>query len=161
MSLLTRIISFQKKKHFKNFDAAINHVKHGVYHSIKKEFLKKHDDTYSGLMAAAVTNEIFALEATTKEARLFAAENKKNISDEISNIKNNPEIIRIINICLKLRAKVLFENISSGTSLTISSKAIENLKKNGLLIQNIELPTTKKFIKDARLFHKKAMNIVW
>ena len=161
MSFLKRIINFQRKKFFNSFDAAINHVKHGIYHSLKNELLKKHDDTYSGLMAAAVTNEIFALEATTQEAKKFASEHRKSIIAEIQTIKKHPELIRILNICIKLRAKVLYENMPSGTSLTISSRAIDNLKKNGLLLQEIELPTPKKFIRDAKFFHKKAMNIVW
>lgn len=161
MSLLNKLLQYQRKKLIKNFDAAVNHVKHGIYHSLKGEILKSNDETYSGLLAAAVTNELFALQPTTEEARIFAHKNKKSIENEILNLKTKKEIVEILNICLRLRAKLLYENISSGTVLKINGKAIDNLKKHGLLIQEINLPTPKKFIAKARTFHKKAMNFIW
>lgn len=161
MSFLNKLIAYQKKKLIKNFDAAVNHVKHGVYHNLKNELLKKNDEDYSGLMAAAVTNEIFGLTATTQEAKKFAEKFKKQIEAETRNLRHNKEIVKIINVCLRLRAKILYENISSGTNLTISGKAIENIKKYGLLLEQIDLPSTSKFIRNAKSFHKKSMNIVW
>jgi len=161
MSFLNRLIQIQRKKQFKNFDAGVNHVKHGIYHSLKGEILKSHDETYSGLLAAAVTNQLFALQPTTEEARTFALKNKKAIEHELINLNNKKDIVEILNICLRLRAKILYENISSGTVLKINGKAIDNLKKYGLLIAEIDLPTPQKFITHARKFHKKAMNFIW
>lgn len=161
MSLLNKLLLFQRKKLFKNFDAAVNHVKHGIYHSLKGEILKSKDETYSGLLAAAVTNKLFALQPTTEEAKAFALKNKKMIEHELINIKSKKDIVEILNICLRLRAKILYENISSGTVLKINGKAIDNLRKYGLLIPDIDLPEPKKFIIQARKFHKKAMNFIW
>ncbi|WP_027359626.1 hypothetical protein [Desulforegula conservatrix] len=161
MSLLNRLLQFPQKKLIKNFDAAVNHVKHGIYHSLKSEFIKSQDETYSGLLAAAVTNELFALQPTTEEARIFALKNKKVIEHQISDLKNKKEITEILNITLRLRAKMIYENVSSGTVIKINGKAIDNLKKYGLLIPDINLPTPKKFIAKARAFHKKAMNFIW
>jgi len=161
MSILNRLLQFPQKKLIKNFDAAVNHVKHGIYHSLKGEFIKSQDETYSGLLAAAVTNELFALQPTTEEARIFALKNKKVIEHQISALKNNKEITEILNITLRLRAKMIYENVSSGTVIKINGKAIDNLKKYGLLIPDINLPTPKKFIAKARAFHKKAMNFIW
>lgn len=161
MSFINKIIQHQRKKLFKNFDAAVSHVKHGIYHSIKGELSKTHNDEFSGLLAAAVTNELFALPATTPEAKDFASKNKKNIEAEIKKIRNNTEILTILNICLRLRAKIIYENVTSGTALKINGKAIDNLRKYGLLIANIELPSTAKFISQSKKFHKKAMNLIW
>ena len=161
MTLLNKLLQFQRKKLIKNFDAAVNHVKHGIYHSLKGEILKSQDETYSGLLAAAVTNELFALQPTTEEARVFALKNKKAIEHEIGGLKTQKEVVEILNICLRLRAKILYENITSGTVLKINGKAVDNLKRHGLLIPDIDLPTPKKFITKARAFHKKAMNFIW
>lgn len=161
MSFINKIIQYQRKKLFKNFDAAVNHVKHGIYHSIKGELSKTNNDEFAGLLAAAVTNELFALQATTPEAKDFASKNKHSIEAEIKKLRNNTEILKILNICLRLRAKIIYENVTSGTALKINGKAIDNLRKYGLFIVDIELPSTAKFIGLSRKFHKKAMNLIW
>jgi len=161
MSIFNKLLQYQRKKMLKNFDAAVNHVKHGIYHSLKNETLKSNDEAFSGLLAAAVTNELFALQPTTQEAKIFALKNKKAIENEIINLKNKKTIVEMLNICLKLRAKILYENISSGTVSKINGKAIDNLKKYGLLLTDVVLPEPKKFITQARSFHKKAMNFIW
>lgn len=161
MSLLNKLKKYRKNKIIKNFDAAVNHVKHGIYHCVKNDLSKKHDEEFSGLMAASVVNEIFGLPATTQEAANFTKKNQKAIESEIRNLGTKKEVIKILNICLRLRAKIIYENISSGATLKISGKAIDNLKKYNLLLPDIELPSTTKFIRDARSFHKREMKFIW
>jgi len=78
----------------------------GLYGKLREKFSKKYKDK-AKFMAAAVGNNVFALEATTIEAKEFAKKNKERIEQETKDLlEKDAEAREIIVLALRMLSVV-------------------------------------------------------
>ncbi len=148
---------FNGKRYFKQVDTAMNYAIHGAYNRLYKEYCTYYDSEKAGLLAAAVTNEIFSKKTVGERGIFFFKTKTKLIKNSVSKLKSDEEIKQITYFALAIKTQVIFKAQKSGVYDKNLSKPLEKLKKLSLLPSNQDVPQPKKFFQMARKYYNKSL----
>lgn len=142
--------SHRKKALINRMAIAVDMVKMGVYGRLSQRLKDQYGREEGILLAGAVVNEIFSGLPTRAEAKEFAASNKEVIERELSNLKNEDEIRKIITQAV--RVKIIITVAQGIRNRQEIVEPLEKLERLGLLVPGGEAPTPESFLSQAREF---------
>jgi hypothetical protein len=154
MGLFSKL--FKRKNVFQKIDESIDIIKHGVYLRLLSKYNAKYDFGLDGLLAAAVTNEMFSEFSSSVEGKEFQATHRDLIDKELYLLKSEEEIKNIISSALRIRMKIIYETQTSGSYDKDLGKPYAKLRSLGLADHDAEIPTPEKFISMAEKFFKSS-----
>ncbi|MBN2182057.1 MAG: hypothetical protein JW715_09085 [Sedimentisphaerales bacterium] len=123
-------------------------VKLGVLDRLAVRFKGIYGQETANSLAAAVVNELFCQKPTDPHARDFYSTNKQVVRRELSNLKYDDEICKIITQAIRVKLSLSAEQ--SGESM---GDHIEKLTKLGIFIPDEYTPTPALFLQIANEFY--------
>ncbi len=134
---------------------AVDFVKIGLYLHIHTTYKMEYGKEYAGMLAAAVTNELFLDDPSNERGKEFLEKpaNKSKVIDAIKALTKNEEIRKIITEAIRVKATVIFGE--KGKDDPLVEKIIVHIKKLkdiGILIPGGDFPEPSTFIPMATEF---------
>ncbi len=127
-------------------------VKLGVMDRLAERFKGIYGQETADSLAAAVVNELFCQKPSDPHAREFFTTNKDVVERELSNLKYDDEICKIITQAIRVKASLSGEH---SNDITGSLKDhINKLTKLGIFIPNEYTPTPNFFLQIAQEFYQ-------
>lgn len=126
-----------KRELFNKMSILVDLVKVGLYKRLKAGFSKKYEDEFAGLLAGAVVNVLFSGQPTDEEGHKFKIENIDIIFEEISKLRDDQEVRRIVTDAIRVDCTVKhYENLNleSDQLEKLSLDPILKLDELGILI---------------------------
>ena len=138
MSILGRLFGGRVRAEMENAIHAIS-VPLCVY--LHRRYTGEFDETTAIGLAVAVTNELFGAPPGNETARQFLSTNGQLVETKLSEIRNVPQICRIVSVALHMRANV------AGNAGTVTPQMIASavkLRKLGVLlpVESLQLPSS-------------------
>jgi len=81
MGLFSKL--FKRKSVFQKIDESIDIIKHGVYLRLLLKYNEKYNFGFDGLLAAAVTNEMFSEFSSSVEGKEFLSKHHDLVDKEL------------------------------------------------------------------------------
>ncbi|MBU1171930.1 MAG: hypothetical protein KKD44_20440 [Proteobacteria bacterium] len=160
MGIISNIFTSRKKKLHRKIDMAIDQVKHGTYNILFMRYLERFDRDFSGHLAAAVTNALFAEKPLGKDAQGFLEKNRKEVESETLLLKGDDEIGFLVADAVQIRSMIVFAVQKSGTYDLNFGKSLELLRKLDLLKKPEEVTKPGLFIVKADKYFKATLKKV-
>lgn len=157
MGFLDKLAIRRRKKFIEKIDYGITQVKHGVYLRLERRFRDVYGEVDAGMIAAAITNELFSEKALTDTAVEYAKNNRAQIKKEIEALKSDDEIKRAVSDTLNVKMTVLYNTLSSGSQVKDIGQPINNLRKMGLFAPGESKLGSKEFQYMAEKFYSKGL----
>ena len=148
---------FDGKRYFKQVDTAINYAMHGAYNRLYKKYCAYYDSDKAGLLAAAVTNEIFSKKPVGERGITFFQTKTKLIKNAVSELQFDEGIKQITYFSLAIKTQVIFNAQQSGAYDKNLSIPLKKLKELSLLPENQDVPQPKKFFQMAKKYYNKSL----
>ena len=146
-----------KKSFLQHIDNGINQIKHGVYLRLANQYHDQYDSETSGLLAAAVTNELFGLTPINEEGRGYLETHKELVEQEIMRLKDDEDILNATIHAMKIKMDLVYQHQKSGDYDKNLGKPYVKLVARGFVPETFEALTPKAFIKMAQLFYKASL----
>jgi len=144
----------KKQKLLKEINALVVLTKIKIYEEFEKT-IQNNNNKETAFLAGAMTNSLFGEKTDNENAKQFLEEHRAEVDHELSKIKNNKELCKIITQAYKM-------NIIARTNLRTSTEenvpdpvSLEKLKRLGIWIDGLESPSPKTFILMAQEYYKK------
>jgi hypothetical protein len=153
MSFLSKLFKGQILK----INEQIDNVSIIIMMSTAKRLLDKYRKYYgeeiSPLLAAALVNRLFNKEPGNDVGEKFSKENKELIFNELSKIKDEPDICYMVSMTAHMKANIAGNSAQFTESLLRWISELDNLKII-IPIEKIKMPKSiDEFIEMARSFH--------
>ena len=143
---------YRKKVLLKKMLSGVDMVKVGVYGRLSSRFKAKYGEVKAGLLAAAVTNEVYSESLSNLDAKKFLESHKDIVERELSSLQNDDEIRNIVTQAIRVKATVSYaKDVRNQESLL---NPIEKLKKFGILVSGGDAPSPGTFLPMAYEFYQ-------
>lgn len=160
MGILSNIFTSRKKKLHRKLDVAIDQVKHGTYNVLFMRYLERYDRDFSGKLAAAVTNALFAEKPVVKDAQEFLEKNRKTVDAETLALKGDEELGFLVADAVQTRSMIVYSSQRSGSYDLNFGKSHELLRKLDFLKKPDEVSKPGLFVVKADKFFRETLNKV-
>ena len=131
--------------------SGVDMVRIGIFGRLAYRYASKMEREKAGLLAAAVTNELFSSSPSNPKAEKFLESNRELIEREIYNLRDDDEIRNAITQAIRVKALVLHEK-TENTQETLA--LLEKLLKLGILVPGGETPSPDIFLPMALEFYE-------
>jgi len=131
--------------------AGVDMVKMGIFTRLAQRLQAQHTERTADLLAAAVVHELFSEIPSGSPAQDFLKSNYEIVERELSKIKDDSEICRVVTQAVRMKVLMSYEQREN---VEESLAALEKLKKLGILVPDVETPTPSTFLSMAREFRQ-------
>jgi len=139
-----------QKRYFKKMLSGIEMIKMGVLDRLSERFKGIYGQETADFLAAAVVNELFCQKPSDPHAREFFTTNKDVIERELSNLKYDDEICKVITQTIRMKASLSVEQKNDKTKSW--DDHIDKLTKLGIFIPSEYTPIPNLFLQIAHEF---------
>jgi len=140
------------KRYSKKMLFGVEMVKLGILDRLAVRFKGIYGQETADSLAAAVVNELFCQKPTDPHARDFFSTNKHVVERELSNLKYDDEICKIITQAIRIKASLSDEHSDDMTKSL--DNHIDKLTQLGIFIPNEYTPTPNFFLQIANEFYQ-------
>ena len=127
-------------------------IKMGVLDRLAVRYKGIYGKETADSLAAAIVNELFYQKPADPHARDFFSTNKHVIEREMSNLKYDDEMCKIITQAIRMQASLSDEHIDEITKFPYDH--VDKLTKLGIFIPNEYTPTPNLFLQIANEFYQ-------
>lgn len=127
-------------------------IKMGVLDRLAVRFKGIYGQETADSLAAAIVNQLFCQKPVDPHAKDFFSTNKEVIERELSNLKYDDEICKIITQAIRIKASLSDEHSDDMTKSL--DDHIDKLTKLGIFIPNEYTPTPNFFLQIANEFYR-------
>lgn len=132
--------------------AGIEVIKLGVLDRLIERFRGIYGKETADFLAAAVVNELFCQKAADPLAREFLSTNMHAVEKELSNLKYDDQICKVITQAIRVKASLVDEH--SNDMLKAMDEHIDKLTRLEIFISNEFTPTPNLFLQMANEFYR-------
>jgi len=140
------------KRYSRKMLSGVEMIKMGVLDRLAVRYKGIYGQETADSLAAAIVNELFCQKPADPHARDFFSTNKHVIEREMSNLKYNDEMCKIITQAIRMKASLSDEHSDDTTKFP--DDHIEKLTKLGIFIPNEYTPTPNLFLQKANEFYQ-------
>lgn len=130
----------------------IEEIKLGVLDRLIERFMGIYGKETADLLAAAVVNELFYQHAADPIAQEFLSTNMHAVEKELSNLKYDDQICKVITQAIRIKASLIDEH--NNDALKAMYDHIEKLTRLEIFIPNEFTPTPNLFLQMATEFYQ-------
>ena len=141
------------KRYSRKMLSGVEMIKMGILDRLAVRYKNIYGQETADSLAAAIVNEIFCQKPTDPHAKDFFSTNKQVIEREMSNLKYDDEMCKIIT--LAIRMKISLSEEQSGDMTKLPEGYINKLTKLGIFIPNEYTPTPNLFLQKANEFYQE------
>jgi hypothetical protein len=142
----------RKKTLLKRMVSGIDMVKIGVYGRLSQRFKAKYGEEQVGLLATAVTNELFSELPSNPSAEKFLKSNKDIVERELSNLRSDDEICNAVTQAVRVKLTISYDKGNHTQEQLFDP--LEKLKKFGILVSGGDTPSPDTFLPMAYDFYQ-------
>jgi hypothetical protein len=132
--------------------SGVEMIKMGILDRLAVRYKGIYGQETADSLAAAIVNELFCQKPVDPHARDFFTTNKEVIERELTNLKYDDEICKIITQAIRIKASLSDEH--SDDMIKSMNKHVDKLTKLGIFIPNEYTPTPNFFLQIANEFYQ-------
>jgi len=122
----------------------------GIYGRLLARYIIRFGEHYASSLALAVTKLLLSHAEENKDAQIFTEHNQQQIMVEITTLRDDRDLRRIVTDTMVLKA--VYQHRLKGCSKDESLRAVDKLKELGIYLEGSEPPTPATFVRLASRF---------
>lgn len=125
-------------------------VRVGIYARLRSKYVARYGEEKGGLLAAAVTNELFSEPPSNPDAQRFLQSDEDLVKHELSNLREDDQIRRVMTQTIRVKGTVAHAQGTPVEEALVDPE--EKLTKLGIFIPGGKTPKPKAFYRMAATF---------